>query len=98
MRLGRQAREASDAMLGEFDAVLSPGATGEAPVGLDSTGDPVFIRVWNFLHAASANIPLCVGPGGMPVGVQMVAARGCDEQLLAVLAWAERTINRPARL
>jgi Asp-tRNA(Asn)/Glu-tRNA(Gln) amidotransferase A subunit family amidase len=98
LRLGEQTREAADAVLGQFDAVLAPGATGEAPVGLDSTGNPVFIRTWNFLHTASANVPLCAGPNGMPIGVQMLCARGADERLLSVLGWIEPTVGTPLPL
>jgi len=95
---GRTARRAADDALASFDAVLAPGATGEAPVGLGSTGNPIFIRVWNFLHVPASNIPLFVGPAKMPIGVQLIGARNRDEHLLGVLAWVERSLSVPFNL
>jgi amidase len=95
---GKATREAADTTLSQFDAVLAPGATGEAPVGLQSTGSPIFIRTWNFLHVPSGNVPLCKGPSGMPLGLQLLAPRGRDEQLLGVLRWIEGTFAGPLQL
>jgi Asp-tRNA(Asn)/Glu-tRNA(Gln) amidotransferase A subunit family amidase len=91
----RAASLASDELLHKFDAVLSPGATGEAPEGLSSTGNPIFIRVWNFLHKPAANVPMSTGTSGMPVGVQMLAAKDRDIDLLSALRWIERTLSTP---
>ena len=98
LQLGEVARHAADEMLDQFDFVLAPGAIGEAPVGLGSTGNPIFIRVWNFLHAPSANVPLFRGPAGMPVGIQIICRRGADERLLAGLRWIEQTFTTPLQL
>lgn len=80
-------RPAVDAQFAGYDVVLTPGATGEAPQGLDSTGDPVFIRAWNALHLPSANVPMGEGGSSMPIGVQLLASRGRDARLHAILQW-----------
>ena len=30
----------------EYDAIITPATTGEAPMGLESTGDPIFCTLW----------------------------------------------------
>lgn len=40
------ARPKADALLSKYDAVLTPSVPGEAPVGLKSTGSPIFQLIW----------------------------------------------------
>ena len=61
-----------------FDALLTPAALGEAPIGLASTGDPAFERIWTLLGTPAASLPL---------GVQVVGAPGRDRALAAACAW-----------
>jgi amidase len=69
------------------DALLTPAAPGEAPVGLESTGDPAFARVWTLLGTPCASLPVARGPAGLPLGVQVVGAPGRDGALAATCAW-----------
>jgi Asp-tRNA(Asn)/Glu-tRNA(Gln) amidotransferase A subunit family amidase len=71
-----------------FDGLLCPAATGEAPVGLDSTGDPVMSAYWSLLRVPAATIPCAHGPAGMPMGIQLLAPMDHDEALLALVEWA----------
>ena len=75
-----------------FDVLLAPSAAGEAPEGLDATGNPLFSRMWTFLHAPAVNLPGHTGPNGLPVGVQVIGSYGQDDQLLAAAAWMEKRI------
>jgi Asp-tRNA(Asn)/Glu-tRNA(Gln) amidotransferase A subunit family amidase len=81
----------------ECDAILTPSAPGEAPVGLTSTGSPVFNHLWTLLHLPCVNVPGLTGPSGMPVGVQLVGRRGSDAVLLAIAEWAQRLLSRSSR-
>jgi Asp-tRNA(Asn)/Glu-tRNA(Gln) amidotransferase A subunit family amidase len=81
-----------DALAAEYDAVLTPSAPGEAPVG-KSPGDAVFNRMWTLLHVPCVNIPGHLGPNGMPVGVTLTAPRFTDRQLLAVATSAAPVIT-----
>ena len=74
-----------DAIAGGYDAVLTPSAPGEAPVG-SHPGDAVFNRMWTLLHVPCVNIPGRTGPNVMPVGVTLTSPRFTDRQLLAVAA------------
>lgn len=72
------------------DALLTPAAVGEAPVGLESTGDPLFNRIWTLLGNPCVSLPVLQGPAGMPLGLQLVGARGRDEVLLAAAEYVMR--------
>jgi Asp-tRNA(Asn)/Glu-tRNA(Gln) amidotransferase A subunit family amidase len=71
-----------------FDAILTPAARGEAPVGHDSTGDPLFCRAWTLLGTPAVSVPGMTGESGMPVGAQLVGRWGADWALLGLAAWA----------
>jgi Asp-tRNA(Asn)/Glu-tRNA(Gln) amidotransferase A subunit family amidase len=70
-----------------YDAIVTPAAIGEAPVGLASTGLPVFNSLWTLLGLPAVTLPLMQGPNGMPLGVQLVGRRGYDGRLLRTARW-----------
>lgn len=78
----------------QADFILTPSAPGEAPLGLASTGDPVFNGIWTFLQTPCLNLPLTTGPGGLPIGVQLVCAPGRDVELFAYGTWLQNLIAR----
>jgi Asp-tRNA(Asn)/Glu-tRNA(Gln) amidotransferase A subunit family amidase len=75
------------------DLVLTPSALGVAPVGLDSTGDPVMCRPWTLLGLPAANVPCWRRPDGLPVGVQLVGTGRDDLTYLTGLALAEAAVT-----
>ncbi|MEK9969975.1 MAG: amidase, partial [Ferrovibrio sp.] len=70
-----------------YDAVITPAAPGEAPLGLDATGDPAFCTLWTFCGVPAVTVPLLQGANGMPIGVQLVGPRGSDARLLQIANW-----------
>ncbi|HSE88504.1 MAG TPA: amidase [Candidatus Binatia bacterium] len=70
-----------------YDAILTPAATGVAPKGLSSTGDPVFCTLWTLCGMPAISLPLLQGAGGLPVGVQLVGPRDGDARLLRTARW-----------
>ncbi len=82
--LAAAGRAAWDGIAAAYDAVLVPSATGEAPMGLASTGDFIFNGLWTLLHAPCINVPGWAGPAGMPVGLTLAGPRYADRRLLAV--------------
>ena len=56
----------------QVDVLLAPCANGEAPRGLDETGDPGFQAIWTILHAPALSMPTHRGPNGLPVAIQLV--------------------------
>jgi Asp-tRNA(Asn)/Glu-tRNA(Gln) amidotransferase A subunit family amidase len=91
--LATQCRRTLPDALGEYDALIVPSAPGYAPKGQDTTGDPVFNRIWTLLHAPAVHVPLRTGPGGLPLGVQLVGRIGDDARVLAAAAWVERHLK-----
>lgn len=77
----------------DYDAIFTPATTGEAPVGLDSTGSPVFCTLWTLLGLPSISLPLMQGSNGMPIGVQLVSAKGDDARLLRTAQWLVNTLD-----
>jgi len=80
----------------EYDAILTVPAVGEAPTP-DTTGDPRFCSRWTFVGAPALVIPTGLGPAGLPLGLQLVGARGSDRRMLAAAAWAESLLPKPPR-
>lgn len=76
----------------KVDVLLCPSAPGEAPKGLETTGDPVFNRLWTLLGNPCVNLPGHKGRNGLPVGVQAVGPLGADEALLSHCRWLEPRI------
>ena len=70
-----------------YDGFLTPATTGEAPVGLDSTGSPIFCTLWTLCGAPAITLPVFQGPGGMPLGAQLAAPNGGDARLLRTARW-----------
>jgi amidase len=74
------------------DAILTPSATGEAPAGLGSTGNTAMNRLWTLLHGPCVTVPAGDGPGGLPLGVQLVGLPGDDTKTLSVARWVEHAL------
>jgi Asp-tRNA(Asn)/Glu-tRNA(Gln) amidotransferase A subunit family amidase len=75
-----------DLIFDRYDAILTPAAPGEAPVG-EATGDPAFSTIWTYCGVPALTLPLLSGPHGMPVGVQLVGRRHYDGRLLRTARW-----------
>jgi Asp-tRNA(Asn)/Glu-tRNA(Gln) amidotransferase A subunit family amidase len=70
-----------------YDVILTPAASGTAPLGLDSTGDPAFCALWTLAGMPAISLPLMRGANGLPLGVQLVGARHADARLLRTARW-----------
>ena len=75
------------AALGDYDVLIAPAATAEAPKGLASTGDVSMNVVWTLLHTPCVAVPAAKSPSGMPLGVQVIGRIGDDARALACAAW-----------
>jgi len=85
-----------DEIYKQYDAILTPAAPGEAPLGLESTGNPVFCTAWTLLGTPAITLPLLQGANGMPIGVQLVALRGNDGRLLRTARWLSDLVEAQA--
>ncbi|MBT4888142.1 MAG: amidase, partial [Rhodospirillales bacterium] len=76
-----------DEIFDEYDAIITPAATGEAPRGLETTGNPTFCTIWTFCGLPALSIPLMDGESGLPLGVQLVGRLNDDARLLRTANW-----------
>ena len=72
---------------------LHVAAPGQAPRGLDATGNPVFCTLWTYLGLPAVSLPLLQGGDGLPIGVQLVGARGDDARLLRTARWLVESLR-----
>jgi len=97
LQLRRACIAAIDSLFGNAEVLLTPSATGEAPKGLGSTGDPVFNRPWHLLGCPMLNLPVPAalghGESGLPLGISVVARPGDDARLWAAAGWVEAKLH-----
>jgi Asp-tRNA(Asn)/Glu-tRNA(Gln) amidotransferase A subunit family amidase len=70
-----------------YDAILTPAASGTAPAGLASTGDPAFCTLWTLTGMPAISVPIMRGASGLPLGAQLVGPRHGDARLLRTARW-----------
>jgi Asp-tRNA(Asn)/Glu-tRNA(Gln) amidotransferase A subunit family amidase len=78
-----------------IDVWIAPAATGPAPRGLGSTGDPAMAVPFSLagMPALSLPAPAPAGSTALPLGLQCAAAPGQDRPLLAAAALVERALR-----
>jgi len=80
--------DAIEALLTRYDAILCLPATGPAPHGFETTGDAAFNSPWTYLGVPCVSLPRLT-VDGMPLGVQLVGARGSEGKLLRTARWLD---------
>ena len=76
-----------DDLFADYDVLLAPATAGEAPLGLNSTGNAAFCAIWTSMHVPAMTLPLFTGPNGLPIGAQLVARRYNDRRLFEAARW-----------
>lgn len=76
-----------------IDVLVAPAASGPAPRGLASTGDPSMQLPWTFAGLPILSLPWGQADHGLPLGLQVMARFGEDERLLG---WG-RVLERGSR-
>jgi Asp-tRNA(Asn)/Glu-tRNA(Gln) amidotransferase A subunit family amidase len=71
---------------GLTDGVITLSATGAAPVGLQSTGDPIFAVPGSLLGVPAVSLPI-LRAEGLPLGFQVLGFEQQDAALFSVAAW-----------
>jgi Asp-tRNA(Asn)/Glu-tRNA(Gln) amidotransferase A subunit family amidase len=95
LRLGESCRTRLPTLCEDVDVLLAPSADGEAPRGLDDTGDPGFQAIWTVLHVPALTMPTHRGPNGLPVGIQLIAQRHEEPRLFACAHWIWQRLGAP---
>jgi Asp-tRNA(Asn)/Glu-tRNA(Gln) amidotransferase A subunit family amidase len=76
-----ECRKKFAAMYRATPVILVPAATGPAPLGLSTTGDPRMNAPWTALGTPAISIPMPVGDA-LPLGLQLTADLGQDAKVL----------------
>jgi Asp-tRNA(Asn)/Glu-tRNA(Gln) amidotransferase A subunit family amidase len=87
----RQMRGTMAAVFAEYPLVFSPAATGAAPAGYESTGDPANNAPWTALGTPALSLPIPVP--GAPLGLQITAAWDRGDALVAAAAEIEAMLG-----
>lgn len=88
-----QMRARARALFDDYDVLLYPAADGEAEAGHDYAGSPRYGAIWTLLHMPCVSFPLEIGPGGLPLGAQLIGAYGQDSRLLAAARFATSVLD-----
>jgi Asp-tRNA(Asn)/Glu-tRNA(Gln) amidotransferase A subunit family amidase len=87
LAVGMNGRQLIDACFGNHDVLIAPSTIGEAPSGLDNTGNPLFCRTWTLLGLPCVHVPFATGTTGLPIGLQVIGRIGADRQTLQAAHW-----------
>jgi len=91
-----EARLACAQWFDTFDALMTPSAPDEAPLGYTSTGASTFNRAWTLLGVPCVNVAGAVGVTGNPMGLQVIGGPRADRQCLSAADFLERALRSPA--
>ncbi len=69
-----------------YDAIVTAASLGQAP-SIETTGDPLFCRLWTLYGGPAVTLPLLQGADGLPIGVQLIGRYGEDGRLLRTARW-----------
>lgn len=75
------------------DVLLTPATPAPAPRGFATTGDPTFNGPATFAGLPSLSLPSGLSRGGLPFGIQLMAAAFAEPRLLAAAKWCEDVIG-----
>lgn len=82
-----------DAICRGVDVLLTPATPAPAPRGFATTGDPTFNGPATFAGLPSLSLPSGLSRGGLPFGIQLMAAAFAEPRILAAAKWCEDVIG-----
>ena len=78
----------------DYDAIITPSATGEAIKLSEGTGNPICSTIWTLCGLPCVSLPLLAGNNDLPIGVQLVAGANEDDRLLRTTRWLLNRLRR----
>jgi Asp-tRNA(Asn)/Glu-tRNA(Gln) amidotransferase A subunit family amidase len=85
--LARQCRAMLPQAFDGIDVLVAPSTGGEAPAGIEATGDPLFNRIWTLLRVPIVHLPIARGTHGLPLGITVAGPMARDRQTLLGAHW-----------
>ena len=80
-----------DSLSAQCDGCVTLAAPAAAPIGLGSTGDPIFAVPFSLLGVPAISLPLLYEQG-LPLGLQVTGFNGKDAAAIATASWIEKTV------
>jgi Asp-tRNA(Asn)/Glu-tRNA(Gln) amidotransferase A subunit family amidase len=77
------------------DGIVTLAAPGAAPLGLESTGNPIFAVPFSLLGVPAVSLPL-MQEQNLPLGLQLAGFADGDATTFAVAAWLVHALGHPA--
>ena len=93
VEFAERCRARMDGMWEDYDVIVTPAATDEAPVGWDAIAGAPWYMMWTALHLPVVSVPVLSGANGMPIGLQVFARRHRDRELFAAARWIYRQLS-----
>jgi Asp-tRNA(Asn)/Glu-tRNA(Gln) amidotransferase A subunit family amidase len=84
-----EARRCYEGLADGSDLCVTLSASGSAPLGLDSTGNPAFATPSSFLGVPALSLPL-LSDEGLPLGLQLLGFEQRDADLFARARWLDQ--------
>jgi Asp-tRNA(Asn)/Glu-tRNA(Gln) amidotransferase A subunit family amidase len=91
-RTAKRARQVLADTMAEHDVILTASAPGAAPRDLNTTGNPMFNRLWTLMGPPCVNVP-GLHDGHLPLGIQIVGRFGRDRMALEAALFVERALQ-----
>ncbi len=88
-----EAREDFAALTEQHPLWVTPSALGPAPKGLATTGDPRANAPFTALGVPAISLPFGCSSSGLPLGMQLAAAKGAEAALLATALECEKALS-----
>ena len=85
-------RSLYNSLAAQCDACITLAAPSAAPVGLGSTGDPVFAVPFSLLGVPAISLPL-LHEQELPLGLQVTGFEASDAAMFVVAAWLETELG-----
>jgi Asp-tRNA(Asn)/Glu-tRNA(Gln) amidotransferase A subunit family amidase len=87
-------RESYAELAADCDGCVTLTASGAAPMGLESTGNPQFTVPGSFLGIPALSLPL-LEDGGLPLGLQLLGFADRDADAFAVGSYLNNVLAPP---
>jgi aspartyl-tRNA(Asn)/glutamyl-tRNA(Gln) amidotransferase subunit A len=68
-------------------------ATVDAAPTEETTGSPAFNSPWSYAGLPTVSLPFACSADGLPLAVQLVGQKWCEEDLLAIASMLEADIG-----
>lgn len=80
----------------DFDFLILPSSSGEAPRVDAGTGDPDCARPGSLLGVPAISVPAALGHTGLPLGIQLLGRSDGDAGLVAWAGWLSALLTGPS--